>query len=51
MLVISRMKNESIIIDEHVVVTVIDIRGDEVRPGIEAPGKYLCTAERCTVRS
>jgi carbon storage regulator len=37
MLVISRMKNESIIVDEQVVVTVIDIRGDKVRLGIKAP--------------
>lgn len=37
MLVLSRKKNESIVIGENVVVTVIDIRGDKVRLGIEAP--------------
>jgi len=37
MLVLSRKKNESIVIDDDVVVTVIDIRGDKVRIGIDAP--------------
>jgi carbon storage regulator len=37
MLVLSRKKNESIVIDETVVVTVIEIQGDKVRLGIKAP--------------
>jgi len=37
MLVLSRKKNESIIISDHITVTVIEIRGDKVRLGIEAP--------------
>lgn len=37
MLVLSRKKNESIVIDERIVITVIEIRGDKVRLGIEAP--------------
>lgn len=37
MLVLSRKKNESIVIDERITITVIDIRGDKVRLGIEAP--------------
>jgi len=37
MLVLSRKKNESIVIDERIVITVIDIRGDKVRLGINAP--------------
>jgi len=37
MLVLSRKKNESIVINDDVVVTVIDIRGDKVRIGIDAP--------------
>ena len=37
MLVLSRKKNESIIIDGSIVITVVDIRGDKVRLGIEAP--------------
>lgn len=37
MLVLSRKKNESIIINDNIVVMVIEIRGDKVRLGIEAP--------------
>ncbi len=37
MLVLSRQRDESIIIRENIVVTVVDIRGDKVRIGIEAP--------------
>ncbi len=37
MLVLSRKKNESIVINDEVVVTIVEIRGDKVRLGIEAP--------------
>lgn len=37
MLVLSRHKDESIIISDNIVVTVIEIRGDKVRLGVEAP--------------
>ena len=37
MLVLSRKKGESIIIDENIVVTLVEVRGDKVRLGIEAP--------------
>ncbi len=37
MLVLSRKKNESIIINDHITLTVVEIRGDKVRLGIEAP--------------
>jgi len=37
MLVLSRKKNESIVIDENIVITIVEIRGDKVRLGIEAP--------------
>lgn len=37
MLVLSRKKNQSIVINDSIVVTVVDIRGDKVRLGIEAP--------------
>lgn len=37
MLVLSRKKNESIVINNDVIVTVIEIRGDKVRLGIVAP--------------
>lgn len=37
MLILSRHQDESIIIDNRVTVTVIDIRGGKVRLGIVAP--------------
>ncbi len=37
MLVLSRKKNESIVIDENIVITIVEVRGDKVRLGIEAP--------------
>ena len=37
MLVLSRKKNESIVIDDQIVITVVEIRGDKVRLGIQAP--------------
>jgi len=37
MLVLSRKKNESIIINDHITITVVEIRGDKVRLGIDAP--------------
>ena len=37
MLVLSRQRDESIIIGDNVQITIVDIRGDKVRLGIEAP--------------
>ena len=37
MLVLSRRKDESIVIGDNIHVTVVDIRGDAVRLGITAP--------------
>ena len=37
MLVLSRHRDESIMIGDDVVVTIVDIRGDKVRLGIDAP--------------
>ena len=39
MLVLSRKKNESIIIDDNIRIVVVEIRGDKVRLGIECPKK------------
>ena len=39
MLVLSRHRDESIIIGDDIVITVVDIRGDKVRLGIEAPSQ------------
>lgn len=37
MLVLSRKKNEEIVVGPDVTVTVLEIRGDKVRLGINAP--------------
>ena len=37
MLVLSRKKDESIIINNDIVITIVEIRGDKVRLGIVAP--------------
>ncbi len=39
MLVLSRQRDESIIIGDNVIITIVDIRGDKVRLGIEAPSE------------
>jgi len=39
MLVLSRRKEESIMIGDDVCITIVDVRGDKVRLGIEAPKK------------
>jgi len=36
-LVLSRKKNESIVINDDITIVVVEIRGDKVRLGIEAP--------------
>jgi carbon storage regulator len=36
-LVLSRQRDESIMIGDNIVITVVDIRGDKVRLGINAP--------------
>ena len=37
MLVLSRKKNECIVINDNIIVMVVEIRGDKVRLGIQAP--------------
>jgi carbon storage regulator len=37
MLVLSRRKDESIMIGDDVEITIVDVRGDKVRLGIAAP--------------
>jgi carbon storage regulator len=37
MLVLSRKKNESIVINNEITIVVVEIRGDKVRLGVEAP--------------
>ena len=37
MLVLSRKKNESIVINDDITIVVVEIRGDKVRLGVNAP--------------
>ena len=37
MLILSRKKNEQIVVGDDIKITVVTIRGDKVRIGIEAP--------------
>jgi carbon storage regulator len=37
MLVLSRKKNESLVISDIITIVVLEIRGDKVRLGVEAP--------------
>ncbi|MBL4884476.1 MAG: carbon storage regulator CsrA [Planctomycetaceae bacterium] len=39
MLVLSRQRDESIIIGDNIKITIVDIRGDKIRIGIEAPAE------------
>jgi carbon storage regulator len=37
MLVLSRRTDESIIIDQRITITILEVRGDKIRLGIDAP--------------
>lgn len=37
MLALTRRKGESLVVDNHIEVTVLEIRGDQVKIGISAP--------------
>jgi len=45
MLVLSRKLNQSIVIDGHIRVTVLGVRGEHVRMGIEAPSSIKILRE------
>jgi carbon storage regulator len=36
-LVLTRKKNESIVINDNIEITIVDVQGDQVRIGINAP--------------
>ena len=51
MLVLSRKVNETIIINDNIVITVVDIRGDKVRLELKLQRTFPFIAKRCTTRS
>ena len=50
MLVLSRNKEESIIINDNIVVKIVDVRGDKVRIGITAPKSVTIHREEVWVK-
>ena len=50
MLVLSRKKNESIVINNDITIVVVEIRGDKVRLGVEAPKEVPVHRTRSTRR-
>ena len=49
MLVFSRKKNERVVINENIVITIVEVRGDKVRIGIEAPAHIAVDREEIWV--
>jgi len=48
MLVLSRRKDESIIVCENVEIMIVDVRGNKVRLGITAPKSVPVHRKECT---
>ena len=51
MLVLSRKLNESILIGDHIRITVVGLRGNQIRLGIEAPGDVSIMREELLVEA
>lgn len=51
MLVLSRYENEAIVIDGRIKVTIVEIRGNKIRLGIEAPKEVPVWREELVVHS
>ena len=51
MLVLSRKLNESIIIDGNIRITIVGVRGSQVRVGIEAPASVPIIREELQARA
>ena len=51
MLVLARKPNESIVIDGGIKITVVEIRGNQIRLGIEAPKEVGIMREELIVHS
>ena len=51
MLILTRRPNESLMVGDDVKVTVLGIKGNQVRVGISAPGMFRYTGKRSTRKS
>ena len=49
MLVLTRRKNQSIVIGDDIIVTVLDVKGDQIRLGITAPRDVQVNREELLV--
>jgi len=49
MLVFTRKKSERVVINENIVITIVEIRGDKVRIGIDAPAHIAVDREEIWV--
>lgn len=50
MLVLTRRVNEKILIGDNIVLTVLEVRGDQVRLGIDAPRDVKVFREEVVLR-
>jgi carbon storage regulator len=50
MLVLSRKKDESIVIDQRITITILEVRGDKIRLGIDAPKEIPILREELRVK-
>ena len=50
MLILTRRSNETIKIGDDIKVTVLEIKGNQVRLGIEAPGEVVILREELLVQ-
>lgn len=48
MLILTRRVGETLMIGDQVSVTVLGVKGNQVRIGVNAPKKYLCTVKKST---
>ncbi|MCC6124652.1 MAG: carbon storage regulator [Pirellulales bacterium] len=50
MLVLSRKTDQSIIIDDRITITILEVRGDKIRLGIDAPKEIPVMREELLVK-
>lgn len=50
MLALTRKKGEALVINNNIEITVLEIRGDQIKIGISAPRMYQFTEKKYTYR-